>query len=196
MASAEKLLNEAQYAFNSIGPGGSRGDRRNASRASRLARKIIRKYPASSEAAEARSILKRLGEEAFAPRLPLMHGHAGHSESQRTPESPSATTMTSVNRAPTGKVAQFEDTVALDWSGLLSVILATPRILLGVILVAGLFLFNLFGWFLLLPILLLVFLVSPARSLLQRKQRNDINAVVIRANEWIDRKIRDGGGLS
>ena len=188
MASAEKLLNEAQYALNSVGPGGSRSDRRNASRASRLARKIIRKYPGSSEAAEARSILKRLGEEAFLPKMPLVHQHAEHSDSQRTPEPGEA--------SPMGRINQFEDTVTLDWSGLLSVILATPKILLGVMVVAGLFLFSVFGWFLVLPFLLLVFLVSPARALLQRKQRNDINTFVVQANEWIDRKIQEGRGLS
>ena len=195
MASAEQLLNEAQYAFNSVGPGDNRSDRRSASRASRLARKIIRKYPMSSEAEEARSILRRLGEEAYMPRVPLVHRHDTHDVSHSTPEPGEAFSMPSTDRAPTGKTAQYEDTVALDWSGLLSVILATPRILLGVILVAGLFLFSIVGWFLVLPILLLVFLVSPARSLLQSKQRSDINEFVVQANAWIDRKIQEGSGL-
>ena len=190
MASAEKLLNEAQYALNGVGPGGTRDDRRNASRAKRLSRKIIRKYPTSTEAAQAHSILRRLGEEAFQSQMPLVHRHAEHSESHRTPEPQEAPT-----RAVTS-AARYDDTVSLDWRGLLSLLLATPKIALGVMLAVGLFLFGIFGWFLFLPLVALIMLTSPARVLLQRKQREDINDFVVQANAWIDKKIRDGTGLS
>ena len=92
--------------------------------------------------------------------------------------------------------AQYDDTVSLDWRGLLSLLLATPKIVLGVMLGVGLFLFGIFGWFLLLPLIALVMLTSPARVFLQRKQRDDINDFVVQANAWIDRKIQDGTGLS
>ena len=58
MASAEHLLHEAQFAFNSITYGDSRANRRNAARASKLCRKIIRKYPGSMEEHEAHAILR------------------------------------------------------------------------------------------------------------------------------------------
>lgn len=198
MASAERLLNEAQYAFNNIGPGGSRDDRRNASRASSLARKIIRKFPASTEAEVAHSLLRRLGEEAFLPKLPLVHHHREHDQSHRTPEPARVeqTTVASTGWAPSGKAGQFEDTVSLDWAGLLRLILATPKTVLGVILAVGLFLFGAFGWPILLPLILLVVLTTPARAFLLRKQRNDINQFMLQANAWIDRKIRAGSGLS
>ena len=86
--------------------------------------------------------------------------------------------------------------MALDWRGLLSLLLATPKVVLGVMLAVGLLLFGIFGWFLLLPLVLLVFLTSPARGLLQRKERNDINAFVVQANAWIDRKLQEGSGLT
>lgn len=190
MASAEQLLNEAQYAFNSVGPGGTRDDRRNASRASRLARKIISRYPTSTEAAQAHSILRRLGEEAFQSQMPLAHRHAEHSESHRTPE-PQTAPMRAASSA-----AQYDGTVSLDWRGLLSLLFATPKIVLGVLLAFGLFLFGIFGWILFLPLLLLIMLTSPARALLQRRQRDDINDFVVRANKWIDHKIQDGTGFS
>ncbi len=198
MASAEQLLNEAQYAFNSVGPGGNRSDRRNASRASRLARKIIRKYPTTTEAAVAHSLLRRLGEEAFLPKLPVVHRHAEHSQSHGTPE-PTRVEQTSsaaAHWAPTGRAGQFEDTVSLDWAGLLRVILATPKIVLGVLLALGLFLFGIFGWLILLPLLLLVILTTPARAFLVRKQRRDINQFMIQANAWIDKKLQEGSGLT
>ena len=64
MATAEQMLNEAQYAFANITFGESLANARHAARAKSLARKIIRKFPATTEASEARAILRRLGEEA------------------------------------------------------------------------------------------------------------------------------------
>ena len=198
MASAERLLNEAQYAYNSVGPGNSRSDRRNASRARSLARKIIRKYPTSTEAQEAHSLLRRLGDEAFLPQLPLVHRHAGHDKSHRTPEPVRsvALSMTQSSPASTSKAAGFEDTVSLDWAGLLSLLLATPKIVLGVIVAGLLFLFGIFGWLLFLPLVALVVLTTPARAFLLRKQRNDINQFMVQANAWIDQKIQQGQGFS
>jgi type IV secretory pathway VirB2 component (pilin) len=198
MASAERLLNEAQYAYNSVGPGNSRSDRRNASRAKSLARKIIRRYPTSTEAEEAHSLLRRLGDEAFLPQLPVVHRHANHDQSHRKPERSQAATPAVMRSrgASTSQAPGFEDTVSLDWAGLLSLLFATPKVVLGVIVAGLLFLFGIFGWLLFLPLVALVFLTSPARALLQRKQREDINAFVIQANAWIDQKIQQGQGFS
>ena len=70
MASAEHLLNEAHYAFANISYGESRANKRNAARAKSLCRKIIRRFPDSTEASEARAILRRLGEES--PVSPML----------------------------------------------------------------------------------------------------------------------------
>ena len=75
MASAEQLLNEAQYAFQSISSGESPDNRRNASRAKSLCKKIIRKFATTSEAAEAHAILRRLGEEVYSSNLSIEHRH-------------------------------------------------------------------------------------------------------------------------
>ena len=75
MASAEKLLHEAQFAFQSISFGESRANNRNRSRAMSLCKKIIRKYPASMEAAEAHAVLRRLGEEAYSSKMQVQHVH-------------------------------------------------------------------------------------------------------------------------
>ena len=204
MANAEKLLNEAQYAFNSISAGESREDSRNRSRATSLCRKIIRKYPESTEASEAHSILRRLGEEAFLPQMPLVHRHGSHENAHRTPEpkaqrSPAPQTVTipdPTHHAPTGKVSHRDDAVQLDWSGLMSVILATPKVVLGAIGFIVFVLFGIFGPFIFLALVALLFLATPVRALLQPKQRKEINAIVIRANAWIDDKYRSGSGLS
>ena len=60
MASAEKLLHEAEFAFRNISPG-SADEKKYAARAKRYASKLVRKYPASPEAEQANSILRRLG---------------------------------------------------------------------------------------------------------------------------------------
>jgi hypothetical protein len=60
VASAEKLLLEAEFAFRNISPG-STDERKFTARAKRYASKLVRKYPASSEAEQAHTILRHLG---------------------------------------------------------------------------------------------------------------------------------------
>lgn len=196
MASAEQLLNEAQYAFNSISAGESRENSRNRSRATSLCKKIIRKYPASTEASQAHSILRRLGEEAFLPQMPIVHRHGPHDEAHRSPEPTAQHSPDPAHQAPTGKVSHRDDAVPLDWSGLISVILATPKVVLGVVGFIVFVLFGIFGPFIFLALLALLFLATPVRALLKPKQRKEINAIVIQANAWIDDKYRSGSGLS
>ena len=88
-----------------------------------------------------------------------------------------------------------DQTVPLDWSGLLSVILATPKTVLSVIAFIGLVLFSILGPFFLLPIVVLIFLTGPFRGTLQPKQRKEMNKFVIRANTWIDKQIESRSGL-
>jgi hypothetical protein len=67
MASAEKLLAEAQYAFRNISPG-SADERKHSARAKRYASKLLRKFPVSPEAEQARNILRHLGAGFAAPK--------------------------------------------------------------------------------------------------------------------------------
>ena len=53
MATAEKLLHDAYFAFNSISYGETPGNKRNKRRATSLCRKILRRFPGTTEAAEA-----------------------------------------------------------------------------------------------------------------------------------------------
>ena len=89
MASAEKLLREAEFAFRNISPG-STDERKFTARAKRYASKLVREYPASSEAEQAHSILRRLGvgyssvkSRPSTKRPASRSPHADH-----TPESP------------------------------------------------------------------------------------------------------------
>lgn len=59
MASAEELIREAQFAFHNVGPG-STDEKRNRALAKKFAMRVLRKYPVSAEAEQARAILSQL----------------------------------------------------------------------------------------------------------------------------------------
>ena len=59
MASADELIREAQYAFGNISFG-STDEKKFRARAAKYAKQIIRKYPVSIEASQARDILNQL----------------------------------------------------------------------------------------------------------------------------------------
>ena len=67
MADAGELLREAQYTFHNVSHGESPDNRRNTARAKSLAHKIIRKFPTSAEADQARQILDRLDPDSATP---------------------------------------------------------------------------------------------------------------------------------
>jgi hypothetical protein len=185
MANAEQLLNEAQYAFQSVSYGESRDNKRNASRAKSLCKKIIRNFPTSSYAAEAHAILRRLGEEAYSSKMDVEHRHIAPSEHHTAP-------------APKLQARPTRDdvTVPFDWAGLLAVILVTSKTVLAVIAFFGVFLFGLFGPLLLLPLIAFVFLTGPFRQLLKPQQRRDMNFFVARANAYIKERRKAGTGLT
>ena len=60
MATAGELLREAQYALGNVS-GSSTDSSKFESQAKKLARRVIRQYPASIEAGQARAILEQLG---------------------------------------------------------------------------------------------------------------------------------------
>ena len=175
MASAEQLLHEAQYAFSCISFGDSPGNRRNASRAKSLCRKIIRKYPATMEASEAHAILRRLGEEAYTSKIAIQHRHISQAEHHRAPAPESTRTFST----------EYDDTETLDWGGLLSWLFALPKFVLAMIVLAGLFLFSIFGPLLLVLLVGFAFLSTPFRRIFKPEQRKGLDTFIARANDFI-----------
>ncbi len=189
MASAEKLLHKAQYAFQCISFGESRENARNRSRAASLSRKIIRKYPDSMEAGEALALLRRLGEEAYRSEMPTRHRHITQAEHHGSrlarPEAADYALRTPVSQSmDTGEQA----TETLDWGGLVALVFALPKVILGLIAFGGLFLFGLFGPFLFVPLVLFVLLTGPFRQMMKPKQRREMNAFIVRANDYIGQR--------
>ena len=182
MASAEQLLNEAQYAFQSINSGESRDNRRNASRARSLCRKIIRKFPTSTEAAAAHAILRRLGDEAYTSNLGSQHRHSAEHTFHEV-SSP----------ASQQRITQGDEAVVLDWGGLLHQIFNTPKSSLAVVGTVAIVLFAILGPFFLFPLIALVLFTGPFKQLLKPKQRQKVNELIARTNAYVEERRRTGG---
>lgn len=186
MASAERLLNEAHYAFANISYGESLSNKRHAARAKALCRKILRRYPSSMEASEARAILRRMGEESYVSTLPVQHRHVTNA----------AQHIDGKKRTTTPTVSGSTGSPALDWSGLIAVILMTPKIVLGILGAVAFALFALFGPIVLVALVVLVMLTGPFRSILAPSQREQLDEFIVRANEFIEERRRSGSGLA
>ena len=184
MASAEHLLHEAQYAFQSISFGESRDNTRNASRARSLCKKIIRKFPTNFEAAEAHAILRRLGDEAYTSKMSVVHRHMDP-----------ATHHTAPTPNPQNMLIRDDETVSLDWAGLWSVMSTIPKTVLSVIAFAAIIAFGFFGAFVFLPLILFVLLTGAFRQLLNSQQRRNMNALVTRANAYIEERRKSNTGF-
>lgn len=197
MANAEQLLNEAQYAFQSVSYGESRDNKRNASRAKSLCKKIIRKFPTSSYAAEAHAILRRLGEEAYTSHLRVAHRHTTQAEHHTAPTAiRSAKSKPKPKPVPLARSTHRDETVLLDWAGLLAVLAITSKSILVVIAFLGIVLFGIFGPILLLPLIAFVLLTGPFRQLLKPQQRKSMNVFIAQANAFIEDRRRSGTGLN
>ena len=183
MANAEQLLHEAQYAFQSISFGESPDNKRNASRARSLCMKIIRKYPASMEAGEAHAVLRRLGDEAYTSKMSSQHRHITQAEHHR-PE-----VRTPVPQPQNTFVGESERQFGtLNWGGLLSLIFMAPKYVIGLVAIAGFFLFGLLGPFLFVPLIAFVFLTGPFRKAMKPVQRREKNVLVERINAYIEKQ--------
>ena len=191
MASAEQLLNEAQYAFQSISSGQSPDNNRNASRASSLCKKIIRKFPTSSYAAEAHAILRRIGEEAYTSHLGVEHRHTTQAK-HHTALAP----MPKPKSKPLVSPTRHDEIVPFDWAGLLAVILVTSKTVLAVIAFVVVFLFGILGPFMFLAFIALMFLTRPIRQLMKPQERQKMNEFVVRANAYIEERRRSGTGFT
>ena len=120
MATAEKLLHEAYFAFNNISYAEAPGNKRNKRRTTRLCRKILRKYPGTTEAAEAHAILMRLGEESYTSELSKQHQHITQAQ-HHAPRPPPQTFITT----------DSQEVETLNWAGLVGWLLSLPRFLLA-----------------------------------------------------------------
>ncbi len=188
MANAEQLLHEAQYAFQCISFGETRENKRNAARAKSLCLKIIRKYPASMETGEAHAILRRLGEEAYSSEINKQHQHISsraHHTRPQTLAKPNANRDLRISSANSG------DSESLNWGGLLTLVLTLPKGILALVAFAGFFLFGIFGPLIFVPLVLLVLFTGPFRQSLKEEQREQMNAFVARANEFINSKNKN-----
>ena len=192
MASAEKLLHEAQFAFQSISFGESYRNKRNASRAKSLCLKIIRRHPNSMEASEAHAILRRLGEEAYTSKMSVQHQHQPQSVHHSTSQTISKPSGSTDLRIPTASGGSME---SLDWSGLLALLFALPKIIIGLLVLVGFFLFGVFGPIIFAPLILFVLFTGPFRQTLKQEQREQLNTLIVKVNEYIAERHRQGGSL-
>ena len=192
MATAEKLLHEAYFAFGNISYGETPNNRRNKRRATRLCHKILRKYPGTTEAAEAHAILMRLGEEAYTSQLSQQHSHITRTQhhAPRPGEKHRHISQREHHRArpsPQTLVTTRNQAVeTLNWAGLIGWLVSLPKLILGLIFVGGFFLFGLFGPLLFVPLVLLILFTGPFRGMLKPEQRRQIDDIVVSINRAID----------
>ncbi|MCH9696239.1 MAG: hypothetical protein K0U72_17115 [Gammaproteobacteria bacterium] len=187
MATAEKLLHEAQYAYQCISFGESRDNRRNRSKATSLAKKIIRKYPASMEAGEARAILRRLGEEAYSVAPRNRHTHALPYAPQETQHSHSLSQTQSAKNQRIPSTGSTTDGQAdkLELGRLIIWLIGLPRYLQIVFVFVGFVLLSIFGPFLLIPLALVIFLATPLRQFAPAEMKHEVNVFVRSVNAWV-----------
>lgn len=206
MADAEKLLHEAQYAFQCISFGESRENTRNRNRAKSLSMKIIKQFPGTMEAGEAHAILRRLGEEAYTSQLAIRHRHVKQSTHHRPKKVKRSNSLQATQRAPDFHeyqartpraqatssprtwVEESGDSETLNWGGLISLLFALPKVVLGLIVFAGFFLFGILGPFLFVPLILFVMFSGPFRKMLKPKQQSEMNEFVVRLNDYIENR--------
>lgn len=194
MATAEKLLHDAYFAFNSISYGETPGNKRNKRRATSLCRKILRRFPGTTEAAEAHAILMRLGEEAYTSQLARQHTHISQ-EAHHAPRPGERHPPVSqsehhrprpVSQSPVTATAQ--DVESLNWAGLIGWLVSLPRFMLGLMLVGGFFLFGVFGPLLFVPLVLLILFTGPFRGMLKPERRQQIDDIVASINRAIEER--------
>jgi hypothetical protein len=70
-----------------------------------------------------------------------------------------------------------------------------PKIVLAALVLAGFFLFGLFGPFIFVPLILFVLFTGPFRQTLKQEQREQLNTLIVKVNEYIAERHRQGGSL-
>lgn len=181
MASAEELMREAQYAFLNISFGDAPDNRKNTARAMSFATKVLKKYPTTPEADVARSILWRLGDEAYAAKIKNRHAHA---TSDKKPHTHSQLEPPVVRSTEQPRFAQGQGE-RLDWQRLIAGVFKLPRAVLIMLVFAGTILFSLFGFFLIVPVVVLVAFATPLRAIFPAKNRQTVDDAIRRLNAWL-----------
>jgi uncharacterized membrane protein YedE/YeeE len=74
---------------------------------------------------------------------------------------------------------------SLDWSGLLALLFALPKIIIGLLVLVGFFLFGVFGPIIFAPLILFVLFTGPFRQTLKQEQREQLNTLIVKVNEYI-----------
>jgi len=142
VASADELIREAQYAFGNIGHG-STDERKYRARAQKYASRVVRKYPTSIEASQARTILDQLSIRIDVRSPPGMSPQADAAADFERSHSPgsghtkiiSGTPLTSASRL---QRANDND----DWRGLFRRFVELPHTkkkILGIIAAVAIF---------------------------------------------------------
>ena len=93
--------------------------------------------------------------------------------------------------AGAGQQAGRGDT--LDWGGLIGLLFGLPKAILFAVVAVGFVFFSLFGWLIVVPLVALVLLTGPFRSLLRPAQRDQLNDFVVRVNALIEEQSKPGG---
>jgi hypothetical protein len=118
VASADELIREAQYAFRNISHG-STDERKYRARAEKYARRIIRKYPASIEASQARQILAQLNFQIPVQSQPVAPPRNAAADFEKSHSADSGHTK-NLSRPPTSLRAALQHSgVPEDWRDLI-----------------------------------------------------------------------------
>jgi hypothetical protein len=147
VATADELIREAQYAFRNISHG-STNERKYRARAIKYAKRIIRKYPTSIEASQARMILRQLDEYVEIAPPPAMPPLTTPTESKAAIEfakhhGANSGHTVNVSDSPTKFNTRFQNAaISEDWKNLLRRFMALPggkKKFLGFILAIAIF---------------------------------------------------------
>jgi len=126
VASADELIREAQYAFRNISHG-STDERKYRARAKKYAKQVIRKYPVSIEAVQARTILSQLNVEVAVQSQPAVSPPPSAAADFEKSHSQSSGHTTNLSRTPASLEAALQQSgVAKDWRDLIQRFMDLP----------------------------------------------------------------------
>jgi len=142
VASAGELIREAQYAFRNISYG-STDVRKYKARAAKYAKRVIRKYPVSVEASQARRILDQLNVQIAIQPQPIVApppDAAANFEKSHSSSSGHTSGLSSTPPASGSRFRQSSD--AEDWRGIIRRFIELPsnkKKMLGIIAAVAIF---------------------------------------------------------
>ena len=187
MAGAEELFHEAQHEFNSITYETSRKNRRHAKKARSLSKKILARYPGTPEAQMAASFLWRLGDETYAKQF--QHQHTSQdARLESSPDMPHRHELKTplLSSHSSGEVpASGSESAApaqLDWARLISWLFGLPKALQVGLVAGAVFLFSVFGFLILLPLVVFILATGPLRSVIGTENQRQLDSVIAGIN--------------